>query len=338
MAGASASREDGHVKLTFARPDHISDAAWEAIQQHVQRVDIAISSDDLPLAIGSAKEVVESVARVVIEAKSLVVGSNEDFDTVVNEAHQALERQPGKDLSMSPDVRAIASSARKMMAAVRNIRNDVGTGHGRGHVDLIDEEKVWTVIDAAGLWSRWALRRLGHLLGREPERLIGELEQHTVYRVSLQQHLEAVVLPQQPPDIQRAIGVAFARRAARGTFVAREVGVQDAETSGDLTVWPEAYRFGVAEGFTLSANGYLHLTSDWAPTVARVLSPIRPDKIVAFLVELSAKVDAAGTDAEVEDLYDAARSMAGHVNDLPAEAHEAWRRLADLVDPTSGTE
>lgn len=71
------------------------------------------------------------------------------------------------------------------------------------------------VSDAAMLWCRWALRRLGHLMAQYPTRLLAELA-GGANRERLRGASEDVLLPEQPGDIQRAIGVAFGREAAGG--------------------------------------------------------------------------------------------------------------------------
>jgi hypothetical protein len=65
---------------------------------------------------------IECVARVVLDAKGVSLSGAADFDEAVIAAHVALERQPGRDVSMSPDIRAIASSAKKMVVSVRSVR------------------------------------------------------------------------------------------------------------------------------------------------------------------------------------------------------------------------
>ncbi len=97
------------------RPDHLEDEAWQSIEVHASRFEMARRSADAGWAIGSAKDLVECVARVVLDAKGVVIPANADFDESVNAAHHALERQPGRDVSMSSDIRAIASSAKKIV-------------------------------------------------------------------------------------------------------------------------------------------------------------------------------------------------------------------------------
>lgn len=73
------------------------------------------------------------------------------------------------------------------------------------------------------------------LLRREPDKLITDLRTgETFTRRSLRERLNALVMPEQPEDVQRALGVAFGQRAASGTFIARDVGVEGPENSGDL--------------------------------------------------------------------------------------------------------
>lgn len=140
----------------------------------------------------------------------------------VNTAHLALERQPGRDVSMSPYIPAIASSAKKMMLTVRSVRNNDGAGHGRARVRPIEEETVTAIYDATVLWVRWALRRIEHILIGEADRLIAESRDAIVYQRSLTTHLEAVMLPDQPPTPSAPSGLLSAL-ARRRTFAAPDL-------------------------------------------------------------------------------------------------------------------
>ena len=83
------------MPLDLRRPDHLEDEAWEAIQVHARRLDGAQTSADAGWVIGCAKDLIECVARVVLDAKGLPLSGTADFDEAVNAAHVALERQPG---------------------------------------------------------------------------------------------------------------------------------------------------------------------------------------------------------------------------------------------------
>src|SRR5437764_2236384 len=267
---ASIQQDNLQVPMELRRPDHLEDDAWEAIQIHARRLEVAQTSADAGWVIGCAKDLIECVARVVLDAKGVPLYGTADFDDAVNAAHLALERQPGRDVSMSPDIRAIASSAKKMVISVRSVRNNDGAGHGRARVRAIEEETVTVIADATALWVRWALRRLGHILIGESDRLIAELRDAIVYQRSLKEHLEAVMLPDQPPETQRAIGFAFGARAAQDTGNPRIVGIDPVIESSDVRAWPIPYRLGITEGLLLGRWGYRTSTDRYVPEMAGV--------------------------------------------------------------------
>jgi hypothetical protein len=330
----------GAVEILLDRPGHLSQQVWDAIEVHRQRVTNAMALSDFPLTIGSAKELIESVARVVIEAAGTeVVASNADFDKVVNQAHAVLERQPGSNVTMNPDVRDIASSAKKIVFAVRKLRNDYGTGHGRGQLERIDEEKVTIAIDAAQLWCRWALRRLEHVLVAAAPTLIAALRTQVLSRATLREYMDAIVLPDQPPEIQRALGAAFAQRSMEGTFVAHEAGVQGPRDTTDLSAWPVDFRLGLVEGFTLSSEGFLSIEQSWIPTMIAILAPVSPPQASAFLDELRATAASAGSpNRSAEELHDAAREIIRQAELVPEGMRSAWVAFAKEVSPIGSAE
>ena len=258
----------------------------------------AVLQGDKPLIIGCSKDLMESVARAVVEAKNVIVSSNADFDVTVTAAHQAIERQAGPGLDMGAEVRTVASSVRKVASAVRAVRNAYGTGHGRATTAEIEDELATVMVDASLLWCRWALRRLGHVLRREPQRLVEALQTETFTRFELAKQFEADRMPQQPADLQRALGAAFAQRWATGdTFIAKAVGIDPAVYDTSLTSFPVPYREGLAEGLTLDRSGHLQLTASNLSSLVAVLQPVPAPDLEGFLRELAAKVQAAGVAA-----------------------------------------
>ncbi len=329
---------DNHpVDLTLQKPDLVDEEAWRAVEQHRSRLATAIAFKDAALIIGSAKELVECVARVATAVGGVITPSNADFAEVVNSAHVALDRQAGKGITRASDVRAIAQHAKKIVLSVKDLRNDFGTGHGRAEVKSIADEMVALVLNGALLWVRWALTRLEHLILRAPENLIVELR-GLVTRRSLAEHLEALVLPEQPEEVQHAVGVAFAQRAASGTFVAREVGLDGPASSDDLIAWPVAYRLGVAEGLTLSSSGFLTLEQNWVPMLVDILLPLPPNQVKQFVHELSEKVSTSEPlpNATEDELSDLAGVIEQHTKVLPQAARRKWQELALVVDPSAG--
>jgi hypothetical protein len=203
----------------------------------------------------------------------------------------------------------------------------------------ISDEMVTLVVSATLLWVRWALTRLAHVLLQAPENLIRELR-GSVTRRGLQRHLAALDLPDQPEDVQHALGVAFGQRAASGTFVAREVGIDGPANSDDLVAWPATYRLGAAEGLTLSQGGYVTLTSGWVATVVDMLAVLSPSQVKKFAVDLAEKLSESGVapHLSVPDLYELARTIRSEAARLPEAARDAWMKLAEIIDPLTEDE
>jgi hypothetical protein len=215
------------MDLELQRPDGLEDAAWASIEDCLNRLQRAVRDNDRLLTVGAAKELVEATARVVLHARGQPAASGEAYQQVVNRAHAAVERQPGPDLATDPAVRVIAQGAKTIATQLRELRNEYGTGHGRAFVPDVAEEIILVTMDAAVLWSRWALRRLQHLIAGMPSPLARELDEGNVFRSGeLRDRLIAVDLPHLEPDDQRLLGVAVAQRAMRGTFVARWAQIQ----------------------------------------------------------------------------------------------------------------
>ena len=275
----------------LSRPDHVDDDSWDAVTLARSRVRIAWESEDFPEVIGKAKELVETIARVVVVATEGTVGDTAEFSTLVSTAQKQLARAPGDDTSQDQNLRAIANGARSLVTGIAPLRNAFGTGHGRAHVPDVAEEMVTVVLEAAMLWSRWALRRLGHLLADYPNDLIAAVQTATG-RNALHEKFSATVLPQQSVEIQRSIGVAFGRQSAGGFGNATEVGV-DPAIHGGYDEFPLAYRLGLLEGMLVSANGMIALTAFYVPRFVDLLGTVPEQEAAALLNELVLKAGSA---------------------------------------------
>jgi len=242
--------------------------------------------------VGAAKDLIECIARCVLDATENVVGDSVKFPKLIYEAQKALKRVAGPDVGVSEEVRAIANAAQTIATSVNTIRNEVGTGHGRARLPEIDDEMSWIVYDATFLWCRWALRRLGHLLAGYPNLLLAEVNT-AVSRDTLQKHFNDVRVPHQPTDIQHAVGVAFGRQAAGGFGNAYIVGVKPAVDLPDLAEFPVTYRLGLVEGMVMDYAGQIGLTSPYVKDLVDVLVPVPGTQGVPAIMELAGKVQTA---------------------------------------------
>ncbi len=322
------------MDLELSRPDGLDDGAWESINQCQARLVRALDDDDYSLVLGCAKELVEATAKVVLDARGSTPASNADFHEVVKLAQAALERQPGVGLSADPPVRNIAQGAQKIATELREIRNRYGTGHGRSTAPDVADELVHVSVDAAMLWTRWALRRLEHVLSGSLANLVRDLREGGHFtRKSLAKRLEAADVPALNPTDQHHLGVALAQRAMQGTFIVKEVVEACAKAPNDEK-WPPAYRAGLVEGLILDRDGYVS-TDAWAVSTSAILFGAHFDA-ASVLSALLGKIREA--EWSYEYAQDAAlrtsvmTTMFEMEEVLPSpEAKRLWNDLADLL-------
>jgi Abortive infection C-terminus len=313
--------------MELDRPRGINDRSWDAIEYHKSRLDRAWRPPaDEGAVIGAAKDLCECVARVVLEERAVSYSGNDDLPRLVSAAHKTVDRLPGRGQAAQIAVRNIAQSARSIVTALTELRNQVGSGHGRARTPRISQEAAVVAADAAGLWVRWILARLDDLLGGDVDILIQELHGTPYSRGRLEKRFGEVGLDSLPAEDQHRLGVAVARRAAQGTFVVRESGVDPLQDQpGD---WPEDYRLGVASGLLLSPGGSLLLKAHFAPVLASIIAQMRPedwgelaDAAVAAPMGLSIAFDQARLD-EVKI------ALQGQAPSLPERYRADWSRLA----------
>ena len=104
-----------------------------AIREQLDRIQRAIA-DDPALAVGSAKELIESTAKVVLAERGLTVSDKADLPELVRQAQQALGLHPSSAVP-GPDsteaVRRILGGVSTIAAGLAELRNrGYGTGHG----------------------------------------------------------------------------------------------------------------------------------------------------------------------------------------------------------------
>ncbi|MFB9238149.1 abortive infection family protein [Plantactinospora siamensis] len=311
------------------RPEHVAQPAWDSIELALSRLRRAWEFDDLPDVVGKAKELVETVAKVTVEAAEGAVSDAVDFQPIVKAAQKALGRQPGADLSQDQNLRAMSQAAQTIATSLAPIRNGYGTGHGRARVPDVVVEMATLSLESALMWSRWALRRLGHLLADYPNELIASVQTGTSRKV-LKEKFEASALAQQPSEVQHRIGVVFGQQSAGGFGNATEVGVEPA-VEGGYDEYPIDYRRGLLEGMLLTGGGSVGLTGFYAPWFVSLLSSLPEREAQSALEALRESVTGApwigtwrgSTKVEPADVVSALRSEGERLHPGFAEPFQA---------------
>lgn len=144
------------------RPEHLGDDGWAAVESALNRLRLAQQLQDLPEVVGKAKELVETVANVVVAAADGTLTDNANFVPTVKAAQAALKRQPGVGLSQDgraagdyasdtdygnePGAAAQQLRDRSRLGARAGCVGGDGNSHARGRTGLVS-------VGAAAPWA-----------------------------------------------------------------------------------------------------------------------------------------------------------------------------------------
>ncbi len=123
-----------------------------AIEAAIDRIRRA--PDDAALLIGTAKELLESTSRYVLEEVGQPARPNADFNELLHMARDRLDLLPQSVAQGDPaarTVREVYDGLWKVAKAVNELRNAEGTGHGRTTVATVSAQTARVVVKAAGL-------------------------------------------------------------------------------------------------------------------------------------------------------------------------------------------
>lgn len=135
-----------------------------AILEQLGRIQRAII-DDPALAVGSAKELIESTAKVVLIERGLFVDDKDDVPAPVKQAQTALGLHPSST-APGPDgsdaVKRILGSVSSLAIGVAELRNrGYGTGHGARSARVgLRARHAHLAVNAATTWCQLMLDTL----------------------------------------------------------------------------------------------------------------------------------------------------------------------------------
>jgi hypothetical protein len=106
----------------------------EYVSQQITRLETAVGRDP-ELAIGTAKEFVETVCKTILEEQGLPVQTGTDFPKLVRATLKELKLAPDDipDQAKASDaIRLVLNNLASVTNGLAEIRNRYGTGHGKG--------------------------------------------------------------------------------------------------------------------------------------------------------------------------------------------------------------
>lgn len=125
------------------------------------------AEDDPALALGSAKDLLEAVAKFVLDELSWPYSDNADFGQLWHFARERLDLLPQQAKGdAKAHVREILQCSWTIASKVNELRNDYGTGHGRTLPTGVTAEVAQMVIREACSVAELVLATLDRQLGR----------------------------------------------------------------------------------------------------------------------------------------------------------------------------
>lgn len=139
-----------------------------AIKENLNRLRSQLSLGDSAAAIGTAKDLIESTAKVILAAERQPIANNEDLPSLIKRVHKIVNLHAKTvnniDPSLQSAVKKIRGGLQSVALGVVDLRNAAGTGHGRvtvGTSDLPDEARL--SAEAAVTWIRSILAAYARL-------------------------------------------------------------------------------------------------------------------------------------------------------------------------------
>lgn len=136
-----------------------------AIRDHLDRISRAVSDSDPAQVVGSAKELVESTAKVVLHELGKPVDESDDLPALVTQVQLALGLHPSAAVAGadgSDGVKRILGGAMNITTGLAELRNrGYGTGHGPAGPRVgLGPRHAQLAISGARLWCEFVLDTL----------------------------------------------------------------------------------------------------------------------------------------------------------------------------------
>lgn len=235
--------------------------ARDAIKAAENRLERAYLASDVEGTIGGAKELIETVAKAVMDVAGAAYGSNPSVEGLAAQTLQALELHPAA-LQGRKSLRQLSSSVIGAAHAIAELRNTDGTGHGRATRSNVDWSHALFVRDAGVAWCNWVLATASRTLaGRAglDEALADIGGARAFSKGKLAAFLEELRLPELQEADQRRLGLSVARRWTVNETFMPLMDIVDPIADGDAD-YPPAFCEGIVEGLLLDHNGYIRTT------------------------------------------------------------------------------
>ena len=154
----------GHTQFLL---DDLKDRGVNAsfeINQHILRIQDAVEADP-ESAIGSMKELLESVMKCILEAHGESISNKEDLQGLLKRIQKILKLDPN-ELDEIPKgketTKRTLSSLGQVIAGIFELRNLYGTGHGRTRRSGVTPRHARLVVNAGAALAVFLIETFEH--------------------------------------------------------------------------------------------------------------------------------------------------------------------------------
>ncbi|MDO3110466.1 abortive infection family protein [Mycobacteroides abscessus] len=157
--------DDGTIRPTVAPV--LADLETEVldedvIREHLDRLQRGMA-DDPAIAIGSSKELIESVCKLALGHLGEEFDDRADVPALVKQTLKALHLHPDLIAPTAPAsdaTKKILGSLSTLAVGVAELRNQIGTGHGRGVAHTLSARHAHLAVGASTTFTRLILETL----------------------------------------------------------------------------------------------------------------------------------------------------------------------------------
>lgn len=154
----------GHSQLLLDELHNKSiDSSFE-LNQYVLRIKDVIDTDP-ELAIGSMKELLESVAKTVLAENGETITGKEKFPKLLRRAQKLLNLDPSEldtNVKGRKTVTKVLNSIGQVADGINELRNDYGSGHGRTRNSGVTPRHARLVVHAGAALAVFLVETFEH--------------------------------------------------------------------------------------------------------------------------------------------------------------------------------
>lgn len=152
---------DEHGQIVPAEHLDLQTGGRQAIDEHLAR--LKASRSDGSQRIGAAKELLESIAKLVHDEFGIPYGSSPKYEVLMHRTFKLLDLLPNRErISANAHVPLdrILGASKTIVSEIVNVRNRIGTGHGRNEALDVDLQVARFVVEQALMTSQLILDAL----------------------------------------------------------------------------------------------------------------------------------------------------------------------------------